>query len=205
MLMQNSQDRLNKFSSAVLNDAEKMRAKMQAELDEYKRKELDKAQDEYLTQSYELIQSEIQNVRNKWSREIAKRSLENRRELLMRRDEITQKVFLEAKQKIELFLQSEDYKIALIEHAKKVFDKYIDKLINKSVVIYLRSDDMKYNDAFKEVFKSLEVTISPKENITLGGFLFECRESNIIIDETYDSRFEEEKNNFLIQSGLTII
>lgn len=78
-------EKMNKFYQAINHYAEEQRKKIEQEVMDFKRKELDEAEVEALTEAYRLIQKEMAEMRNSISHEIAQKEMDERRKLLEKR------------------------------------------------------------------------------------------------------------------------
>lgn len=197
--MSQPENKLDKFSSAVLQDAEENRQKILREIDEYRKSELEKAEEEVLREAYVLIQSEIADVKNKHSRQISIAELEGRRKLLLEREELTDKVFAEAADRLRTFVASEGYLSFLCEVVKL----HGEKLPKGKLLIEVRSDDLQYSSALSAA-GSREAEVKANPAIRIGGVVVSCPSCGLVIDETLDSRLNGQREWFTSQAGLSI-
>jgi V/A-type H+-transporting ATPase subunit E len=85
--------KLDKFTSAVLSDAQARRAKILAEIEDYRKAEMEKAEEDILHEAYIMIQNEISAIKNRQSKTVSLAELEGRRKFLRQREDIMGKVF----------------------------------------------------------------------------------------------------------------
>ena len=107
--MISNNEKLNKFHQAINHYAEEQRKKIEQEVEEFKKRELDEAESEVLAEAYRMIQKEMAEMRGRITREIAHREMDARRALLEKRGEITRKVFAAAREKLLDFAGSAEY------------------------------------------------------------------------------------------------
>lgn len=190
---------LKKFTSAVLSDAEEQRKKILAEIEEYREQEMHRAEEDVLHEAYNLIQSEIANIHNKQSREISLAELEGRRKLLTLREELTQKVFKEAADKIIAYTQTDAYSEWLCNMLKQSSQV----IAPGSLVIEVKRGELTPSKKLIEA-TGRKATVTEVPNILLGGFILVNEEKGFVIDETLDQKLQNEKDWFAASSGLTL-
>ena len=200
LIFMDSQDaKLNQFMQAIKNDANERRQKILAEAEEYSKREMQKAEEEALSDAYVLIQAQKATVRNKILSEFSKKELDERKALLKQRENITSAVFELAKSKLISFSSSDEYLKYLLDCIN-----YCVPLFNGSVpVVYIKKDDEKYSEDINTVFSG-NCHIKFSDNIIIGGFLIECNEKSIIINETLDSKLADQHDWFSENSGLSV-
>ena len=74
--MASNKEKLSKFNQAINHYAEEQRRKIENEVAEYKRRQLEEAEEEVLTEAYHLIQKEMAEMRNSITREMAHREMD---------------------------------------------------------------------------------------------------------------------------------
>ena len=88
------------FLKAIDKYAKEQQREIKAKANEFKIKELQRAEAEVLRDSYHLIQREMASMRKKIDGEVSKVEIEKKRALLSKRYEITENIFNEAKMKL---------------------------------------------------------------------------------------------------------
>lgn len=199
--MDNQEQKLSKFVQAINRDAENRRARILDEAEEFRRQELEKAEDAALTEAYHLIQDEIARMRRRIRHESSTRMMEKHRAVLLRREEITKEVFSEAKKRVRAFAQSEDY----AQYLTKCAQEAASMMADSPVIIRLRADDLKsYQELISSAFQG-DCSFHASDDIQLGGMLIECPEKGLVADETLDSRLDGERTWFAAHSGLSVV
>lgn len=197
--MSQSEKKLDKFSSAVLKDAEEQRSKILAEIEEYRRSELEKAEEEILHDAYVMIQNEIASIKNKHSRKISLAELEGRRNQLVLRDRLVDKVFEETASKIAAFTKTDGYRQYMIDLVKKS----CDQIPEGSIVISVKKDDL-FLSSDLIAASGRDAKVEANAVIQLGGVLVSNPEKGIVVDETLDLKLNNQKDWFISVSGLSI-
>ena len=197
--MSQPDNKLDKFSSAVLKDAQEQRAKILQEIEEYRKSQMEKAEEEILHEAYIMIQNEIASIKNQESRKISLAELEGRRKLLKQREEITEKVFTETAGRLLGFTRSPEYQPYLCDRVKKC----AAQLPAGKVVIRLKKDDLALSDVLIAAC-GREATVGAAADIEIGGFIMINEEMGLVVDETIDLKLRSQKDWFAAASGLTL-
>lgn len=95
---------MNKFYLAINHYAEEQRKKIEQEVTDFKRKELDDAELDALTEAYRLIQKKWRKCEMGFP-EMAQREMDTRRELLEKRRKITDEIFNRATERLLEFVK----------------------------------------------------------------------------------------------------
>lgn len=194
-----SENNLNKFIDAVLKDANEQKERLLKEIEEEKQRELEKAENDILKNIYTHIQSEISEIKHQSGRDLSKKALEIRKELLLKRDALSEKIFAMLKERLNSFIQTEDYKKFLSDGIAKAISLAGDC----KVIFYTSARDAELVKALcKDLNCNAETEID--EEIGLGGFILICNEKGIRLNETLDERFKEQIGHFNEISGLVI-
>lgn len=189
----------DKFYLAINHYAEEQRQKIENEIAAYKKKELEDAEIEVLTECYHMIQKELAQMRNGISRELAKREMDNRRSLLEKRKKITEDVFQKAAEKLKEYTLSDSYKDFLQKSAREFGELFHES----GTVLLLRPEDMKYEQTVRDAFGS-PCQVQPDSSIEIGGIRAENRESGLAADNTFRSLLNDQRGWFEEHSGMAV-
>jgi V/A-type H+-transporting ATPase subunit E len=197
--MSQPEKKLDKFSSAVLKDAQDHREKILAEIEEYRNVQMEKAEEDILHEAYIMIQNEISAIKSQQSRKVSLAELEGRRKFLKQREEIMGRVFQETSARILAYTGTADYATMLCETVKKS----CGTLPEGDLVIQVRPTDLPLAD---RLIKACGRTAKVEGNssITLGGYILINSDKGVIIDETLDLKLMSQKDWFAASSGLTM-
>lgn len=193
-------EKMNKFYQAINHYAEEQRKKIEQEMAEFKRKELNEAEVDALTEAYRMIQKEMAEMRNGISRELAQRELKGRRELLEQRQKITDTVFQRAAAELSAFTQTPQYADMLVRFTAGL----PEKIRKDGTVIYLKEEDASYREQIKTAFAA-DCTFRTDAEIKIGGLRACNSEMGIMADETLDSLLEDQRAWFEENSGMAIV
>lgn len=197
--MANSEEKISKFVQAITAYAEEQRDKIRRETEEFKSQRLLKAEQDVLADAYQLIQKENRSMRGEGIREISRRDLAARKELLTRRSQIMDEVFSRAEQQILAFTSTPAYTDLL----RRLFQESAAFLPAEGTVYTVSRRDEPLIPELSALCPAGS-RIEAADDIRLGGVRGENAESGLIADNTLDSRLELERDEFVRTSGLTV-
>lgn len=198
--MADFEDKKDKFSLAINHYAEEQRKKIEQEISEYKKKELEETELQVLTECYQLIQKELAQMRVRISHENAIREMESRRKLLQRRKEISSEVFAKVKENLKEFTKQKEY-LTFLQKTAQQFAKTFGR---PGVVIQLKSDDMQYETAIREAL-GLDCEFQADNTVEIGGIKAYHPEMGIFADETLDTLLTDQYDWFEANSGIAVV
>lgn len=192
--------KLNHFRADIMTEvAEKKRTILeQAQKkfeSEYEAKEL-----QFLEEAYNIIQSGLKKIDREKIEVISKTEMENKVKLLHKRKEIIDRVFEKAKEKIDEYTKTEEYKTNLLAKIKE----HMDYLGEGEYTIYLNYKDKDLYNLVQDTFKDANVMIEKKYIDMLGGCKLLNNTSKIYLDDTIAKRLEEEHEDFLQYCNIAI-
>ena len=190
---------LGKFSSAILKDAQEQRGIILAEIEEYRKAQMEKAEEDVLHEAYIMIQNEISAIKNQQSRKISITELEGRRSFLKQREEIMSRVFKETSERILAFTGTAEYEKLICT----LLQKSAGRLPEGTLVIQVRHADLPLADKLINACGRSAV-VEKNISISLGGFILVNKDMGVIIDETLDLKLSSQKDWFAASSGLTL-
>lgn len=197
--MPNQSGKTSNFLKAINKYAEEQRTKIRNEAENFKKKEIEKAESEILNDVYILIQNEMAEMKAEIAKEMSKKELDSRKNLFEKRNLITKKVFEKSKSKLLEFTKTDEYPKLLAKYAKAISSV----LVEPGTIIYVRKEDLCFSDTIKEAF-GRDCKIEIKENIKIGGIYSYNPNMGLIADETLDSKLEEQHIWFAENSGLKL-
>ena len=127
------------------------------------------------------------------------REQEVRRDLLTRRQEITEEVFQKAKDALRAFAASEAYAAFLeraVQEAAVLFTA-------GDTVFCMRPEDSKWQKTVQKAFGA-PCTFAQDGKIHLGGFVVRSKSLGLAADQTLDAMLEDQRAWFEANAGLSI-
>lgn len=132
-----------------------------------------------------------EQIERKASKEYTMEQLHIRRKINHKQDELREKLFADVESKLMEFKQGLDYKLYLVRQIKKAKEFAGEEQIH----IYIDKTD-EYMKA--ELESECKVALQVSSYHFIGGIRAELPDRNILIDNTFETRLEEEREKFLI-------
>lgn len=188
------EEKISIFSKTVLNEAYKKSGENQDKMNKIISEKTEKKKDEFLEDAYRTIQGGIAKIRREESERVLKTENDMKREILKCREEIIDRVFSEAAEKLTAFAESDKYP----EYFKKKLSEAVTKTGEGEKVIFVIERDL---PLAKESGFATETVNDPT---FMGGVRVLNKDKGIIADYSFGEALSEEKNEFLSKSGLSI-
>ena len=196
--MANIEEKINKFVQANTTYSDEQRDMMLREAEEYKAERPKKAAQADLVAAYTLIQKETGDIRTERAREMSRRDLAARKEVLNRRRQIMDEVFSKAEVRLSEYAETPGY----LDFLKNTLGRMTQLLPSAGTVYTVAERDRPLIDELSKICPSGS-RVEAADTIKLGGIRAVNSESGQIIDNTLDSRLQSQREWFTISSGLT--
>ena len=195
----NETNKESKFLDAINQYAEKQKQLISGEVEEYKAQKIEQATEAGLKDAYELIQRDIAERKAALVTEFAQKENALRRELYAARSAITEQVFTEAAGRIASYTVTDAYRDALVRAAQEA------SAIcgSEGCTVYLRPADMAIAADITAQFQS--ASAQEDAAIAVGGLRVLCEKKGVLIDDTLDTKLQEERRRFIQTSGLKVV
>lgn len=192
------EEKLQSFSAIVLENANKQNEKKRAELEKEKDKLIDEKETELLEDAYEDIQKSVIQSRRENSERILKAEMDMKKELIMQREQIIDKVFDDVEQKLMEFAASPEYECWLVKRAAAA----AAEIGEGSKDVYVSNKDIKFKSALEKGVGGIKVCGTDEDFI--GGVRVINTDKNICVNYSMKDMLEEKRGTFLRESGLSI-
>lgn len=146
-----------------------------------------------------LLAKELVEISSNASVEASLSQEEKTKKLVETREAYVTKIFKEAKNRLNEFVNSEGYKMYLIKHMEKISSLYQ----MSDSILKLRQNDTEYADDLVKAY-GIDLTVEVSDEIKIGGFIIENKATNVVVDESLDTALENQKEWFYKTSGLMI-
>lgn len=190
-------EKLQRFENIIFSDVDaKVNATIE-EADRNKENALSEHQEKIMDKYFDYMQDQVHLIQSDIKRQMAKAELSAKRELLLYRNQISDKVFQNVKKQLSDFAQSDDYPTYLTDSIR-------DCLQNQSmqdVKILVRKEDL---HLLQENEFTQQFAIEQDSSIQLGGFILLDKSAGTMIDQSFDSKLDELFSYFIQTSGLMI-
>ena len=194
----NQDKKTSSFLKAINKYAQQQSEAIKLEVEEFKKKEIKKATDEGISDAYKLIQKEIATKKSQIISESARLEQESRNKLFIRRNEIVESVFADAKAQLLEFTDTDDY----IGYIKKSVAEMAEYFKDNEFTVYIKESDCSKKSEIQSV---ASINIEVDNSIEIGGIKGFCEKLSILIDDTFDSKLEDERVWFAENSGLKVV
>ena len=173
--MANSEEKVSKFVQAITQYAQEQKEKIHQEVEDFKTAKLQEAEQQVLRDAYSLIQKERLELQGDMSREMSRRDLAARKELLALRRDMMSRVFAEAEIQLAAFRASPA----------------------------VGPQDTELLPQRRELCPQ-GCPVQVADDIRLGGIRGVNLSAGRMADNTLDTRLEEQKDWFITHAGLTV-
>ena len=187
--MNMNNEKLQRFIDAVNDETERKVSEMLGEAEDEKKAILSAAKRESEEFADRFFDSSSKKNGNRYVRDISKAELEMKKEILRRREELTDEIFDVVKKRLISYHNDPKYVDMLIKNLLLL-------RISDGAEVFLAPEDMKFADTLKKAIRSENVVFSPDENIKLGGISVYNKDSGTISDKTFDMAVEEQRRIF---------
>lgn len=195
----NEKTKESKFLDAINQYAERQKAAINSEVEDYKNKRIEQATEQGLNDAYQLIQRDI--AKQKATIIVETSAMENRlrkRQFELRKT-ISDEVFEQAKKKLLDFTGSAAYVDSLRKSAEDAEELFGDAAVTVSVA----PKDIGYAEAIKAILANAEIT--EDKDIRIGGIKVYCKSTGILADDTLDTKLRDQREWFIENSGLKVV
>lgn len=190
-----TEEKLQHFYDVSMESA---REEAQKALEEYRRA-LDDMFEEHKKEkekSAELrLKLETENAKREINKALSAEQLHIKRKLSKKQQELREKIFIDLQAKLEIFRKSSDYPKWLeekIKEAQNIAD-------SDEIQIYLSKIDKNLKESIEA---ETGISIQLSEEPFMGGMRAVIPAKNILIDQTFLTMFESEKEEFNFDGGL---
>ncbi|MCI6059978.1 MAG: V-type ATP synthase subunit E [Dorea sp.] len=149
---------------------------------------------EAIRQSETRVKAEGVNAKQQLNMVMSKAQLELKRDLSKTRKTLKKELFVEVKEKLQEYMQTEEYKRMLVQYIEKSV-KYAN---GEAMTIYINPSDADKKEYLEE-HTGMTLTVSREDFI--GGVRAVIHGRNILIDHAYKGALENEYHNFMFRGG----
>lgn len=187
------------FLKAINKYAAEQRKEIKTRADEFRKYELQKAEVDVLRDAYYLIQNEMAQMKKNISSEVSRLEVEKRKELFAKRNAIMDEVLGKAREKLVAFTKTQEY----VELLKRSAASISEVLKKSGTTLYISKNDEHLVEAIREAYgKICKVEVS--KDIKIGGILAVNKVMSLVVDETLDSKLDDQKQWFAENSKLSL-
>lgn len=198
--MPEQNEKLQRFSEAVLSEAAREDSALRRQLRDARTAALHDAHIEAREASRAYYDREAGRIRAEAGREVSRHLMDSKRQIYLRRKEISQEVTARVRARVAQFTASPEYPA----HLEKLLRAAIAQLPGaSSILLRLRQEDMRYAQRLAACAAPLAVECV-QGSFALGGLVIRCPELGLRVDCSFDTRLEELSGHFAEQFGLSL-
>ena len=188
------EEKLQHFNEFCLNEAKKRYDKTITEYKEALEKTFYEHQQDEKRRAEMQIKIETENINKELNKELSIEELKLKKMISDKRDEIDEKLFIELQNKLDEFMQTEDY--------QKLLDSQIKKAIsfadNDKLDIYIDPNDA---HLIHKLSMDNNIKLIESKYSFMGGTRAVIPDKNILIDNSFEKKIADEKDIFHINVG----
>ncbi|MBZ4645711.1 MAG: V/A-type H+/Na+-transporting ATPase subunit [Clostridiales bacterium] len=192
-------DKLDNFARIVMREAAEKRVQIIESIRENRLKVLEQKELEFLEQAYLTIQKEIRRINKEKNEMISRASMESKKMLLQKREEIIDEIFSNIHQKVIEFIRTPGYLTFLSDSIKEGCKITGDG----EIVVYINRTDVHLIDRIKENL-GFNMEIQVEQTDIIGGCKIFNKTKNILVDNSLAAKIQQQREQFLEISGLVI-
>lgn len=198
--MPEQNEKLQRFTESVMREAARESNLLRRQLNEQRAAALEEAHIEARAASRAYYDKEAGRIRSEAGREISRHLMDLKRQIYLRRKEISEEIIGKVRRRVADFSVSPDYPA----HLEKLLHSAMAQLSSATAVtLRLREEDMKYADRLAAAVAPVSVTCAVG-SFALGGLVLQCPELGLRVDCSFDTRLEELSGHFAEQFGLSL-
>lgn len=194
------EEKLQHFSQLVLNQAQKQKADILSRAEAECRSMEEAHENKCLEQAYRGIQKRIASINREMNERVSKAQTACRQQLLARRGQMTDEVFAAVCQKLRAFKQTPAYQELLFQWIQAGMAEVQTE--PSGAIIAIDASDAAHKSAVEAAFPGAAVELLPEDSI--GGVRIRAKNGAAVADYTLASRLREERQRFLLMSGLRV-
>ena len=192
--------KLNRFTAAILAEAEAETARTAAALRRKREETITAAEDAALRETYQYIHSEVARIKAEAGRSVSMRMQENKRSLYLRRSQIAAEVFDAVRARIAGYTGTPAYRDRLCALLREALDT-LDGA--EELRIYLRPADQGYAAALTQAAQGRTLDFQ-EGGFQLGGLIAEAPALGLRCDASFDSALDALDGHFAEIFGLSL-
>jgi vacuolar-type H+-ATPase subunit E/Vma4 len=191
--------KLESFEKAAINDAARKAAVFIGEDKTENQKFAEKQEFAFLEEAYGRIQQAIKRIEKESEETYSEKLIEVKKILFSKRIEIINAVFDSVEKRLEAYRNSDEYPAALTAFIKSG----VEKAGRGRIRVITDEQDIEQAAVILKQLK-IKAEIEKSEKPLNGGCIVENPDTGISVDNSYISRLERQKEDFLAYSGMRI-
>lgn len=186
-------EKIARFEEAINKESEAKAKAVLSAAENRAREAVSSADDVYLEKVYNFVSTETKNIKRKYAKLVSQKEFEASKSVFAHRSQAVEAFFEDMAKEISDFAKTPEYQQDLANLLSEI-EK--ENGFASDTVAYVKAEDA---EAVKKLYPSLNVKADKK--IKLGGVTVFYPNKSLYIDKTFDSAFEQQKDEF-VNNGL---
>lgn len=192
--------KLMHFTQVLMDEAGAETRAMEAEIQATRESARAKAEDQVLREAYQYIKTEVARLRKDSGRRVSRQMQDNKRQLYLRREEMSQDIFTLVRSRLAGYVATPAYQEKLLSLFREASAR-LGRVTR--LTVFLRPEDRGCAALLAQACGPVELTVEDG-SFVLGGLVVESDERALRIDATFDTALEELSGHFAEQFGLSL-
>jgi vacuolar-type H+-ATPase subunit E/Vma4 len=193
-------EKLLHFTDNVLKSAAQENQELNQRLEDKRKAALHAAQMAARESAQAYYDREAAKIRSEAGREISRHLMDGKRQVYLRRSEISKEVMAQVRQKLDQFVTSKEYP----EHLKMMLADAMEQLPGvEEITLRLRKEDLPLGPMLAKSAAPVKV-VCEEGRFHIGGLAVRCPQLGVRIDCSFDAQLEELSGHFAETFGLSL-
>jgi vacuolar-type H+-ATPase subunit E/Vma4 len=193
-------EKLLHFTDNVLRSAEQENQELTRKLESKRKAALHAASMAARESAQAYYDREAAKIRAEAGREVSRHLMDGKRQVYLRRSQVSQEVMEKVRQRLDEFVKSPEYP----EHLKVMLADAMEQLPGvEEITLRLRKEDLNLAPMLAESVAPVKVT-SEEGRFHIGGLAVRCPQLGMRIDCSFDAQLEELSGHFAEIFGLSL-
>ncbi len=182
--------KINEFTKVAESEAEKKRALILEELEKEMNASIEIKTKELEDLSSKTIKEEKIKIDQEFNKEVIQKVSTYKKDLMSLRNRYEAELFSDVKSDLDKFIASNEYVNFLVKEIRGSLDG------SNNFKLYLTKRDISHKEDIAKEFKDVNLEILPSDEDFIGGFKIVIVDKNILMDNSFKTRLQEEKEKF---------
>ena len=205
--MLSMEEKIERFVAAIEADARSESDVIQREIERETEAALTAAEDDALNETYRYIKARSADERTRSGRGVSRHMMARKNAINARRERMAEQVMESVRARLSEYVQTPAYAERLKKSARDAWEA----IGRGDTTLYLREADMPLQGVLADALKDAAASVGAAPKVTfkagdmeLGGLTAVSAATNLMADETFDTKFEELRGHFAELFGLQL-
>ncbi|MBQ8569092.1 MAG: V-type ATP synthase subunit E [Oscillospiraceae bacterium] len=191
--MNRNDEKLSRFINAVNSEIDEKAAVIMNEAENRKAALLGEAESKAKAAEEKYLSDNTKKIKNRISRQLSKAELDTKKEVLLKRAQLTDKVFEQVCERLEEFRKTKGYLDYLIKSAEKAG-------ADSNSVLLLAPADVSCGSDIAKALKLDDIKVQADTGIRYGGICIMNTVNGTVTDFSFDLALEDSRKKFAAEN-----